>query len=159
MIDSRIPIVIVTGFLGSGKTTFINNLLSKIENKKIAIIENEFAELGIDSSLIKKQKGTDIFELNNGCICCTMNGELEGVFGNILKNKENWDYVLVETTGVADPSPIVNNFISNPLMVQDFRLDCIYTIIDCKNLWANITCFLKYLKLWDKLFYSRLRLK
>ncbi|MEC8220694.1 MAG: GTP-binding protein [Nanoarchaeota archaeon] len=138
MNDTRIPILIVTGFLGSGKTTFINNLLGSIENKKIAIIENEFAELGIDANLINKKEGSNVFELNNGCICCTMNGELEGVFGNLAKEKENWDYVILETTGVADPSPIINSIISNPLVEEFFRLDSMYTVVDSKHVLEQI---------------------
>ncbi len=134
MINTRIPIIIVTGFLGSGKTTFINSLLSSLKDKKIAIIENEFAELSIDADLINKKKASDIFELNNGCICCTMNGELEGVFKEIVEKNLHYDGIVIEATGVADPSPIVNSIVSNQLMNEYFRLDSIYTIVDCKHI-------------------------
>ncbi|MCA9487023.1 GTP-binding protein [Candidatus Woesearchaeota archaeon] len=136
--DTRIPLIIVTGFLGSGKTSFVNHILASLTNKKVVVIENEFAELGIDSRIIKKSKDSKIFELNNGCICCSMNGELEGVFAEIVKNKEHWDYVIIETTGVADPSPIISNFFSNPLLCEEFRLDCMYTLVDCKNFFKQI---------------------
>lgn len=134
----KLPISIISGFLGSGKTTLINNLLSELKNKKIAIVENEFGSLGIDSSLIKKNDSDGIYELNNGCICCTKNGELEGVLKEISENKKNYDYVIIETTGVASLSPIVSNFFSNPILVENFQIDSITTIVDCKNFFLHL---------------------
>ncbi len=136
--DNRISVVIISGFLGSGKTSLINNLLSKINNKKIAIIENEFSEFGIDKTLIKKSQ-ENIFELNNGCICCNMKGELEGILGDISKNEEKYDYLIIESTGIADPSPIVNLFFGNPLVREYFRLDSLIAIIDSKYFLEQIS--------------------
>lgn len=137
-IENKLPITIISGFLGSGKTTLINNLLKQLDNKKVAIIENEFGNLGIDSNLIKNKDEEGIFELNNGCICCSKNGELEGVLKEISENKQNYDYVIVETTGVASLSPIISNFFSNPLLVENFKIDSILTIVDCKHFFYHI---------------------
>ncbi len=133
----KIKTLIITGFLGAGKTTLINNILDSFENKKIAIIENEFSELGIDSNLIKSSND-NLYELNNGCICCTMNGELQGVLGEIVSNKENFDYLIIETTGVADPAPIVESFFSNPNLVDEFEIDSVITLVDSKHFLKQI---------------------
>jgi len=98
----RVPVTVITGFLGSGKTTLLNYILTKEHGKRIAVIENEFGEIGIDNELVI---GADeeIFEMSNGCICCTVRGDLIRVLGNLMKRKDKFDYILIETTGLADP--------------------------------------------------------
>lgn len=139
-VDERLPVTIVTGFLGSGKTTLINNLLRDLAGKRVGIIENEFGSLNIDSDLIEKKSSDDksgIFELTNGCICCTINGELDGVLKDISDNSSDYDYIIVETTGVADPNPIISNFYSNPLFAESFKLDGVVALIDLKNFFEQ----------------------
>ena len=105
----NIPVTILTGFLGSGKTTLLNRILSEEHGKRIAVIENEFGEVGIDQALVINAD-EEIFEMSNGCICCTVRGDLIRVLGNLMKRRDKFDYVLVETTGLADPGPVAQTF-------------------------------------------------
>ena len=102
----------VTGFLGSGKTTFLNYVLSAEHGLRIAVIENEFGEIGIDDSLVKQRfkEAEEIFEMNNGCICCTVRGDLVRILKKLIPIRDRFDYVLLETTGLADPAPIAQTF-------------------------------------------------
>src|ERR1700726_4715134 len=102
---SLIPVTIVTGFLGSGKTTLLNRILSENHGQRIAVIENEFGEIGIDNDLVVNAD-EEIFEMNNGCICCTVRGDLIRILGNLMRRRDGFDHVMVETTGLADPGPV-----------------------------------------------------
>lgn len=129
------PVSIITGFLGSGKTTLLNHILTQQQGLKTAVLVNEFGEIGIDNELIIKSDD-DIVELNNGCICCTINEDLVKTVHKILERKEKLDYLIVETTGVADPLPIAVTFLSTELRGKT-RLDSIITIVDCDNFYAK----------------------
>ncbi|MEL6931078.1 MAG: GTP-binding protein [Cyanobacteria bacterium J06600_6] len=130
-----IPVSIITGFLGSGKTTLLNHILTQQQGLKVAVLVNEFGEIGIDNELIIKSDD-DIVELNNGCICCTINDELVKTVQKILERKEKLDYLIVETTGVADPLPVAVTFLSTELRGKT-RLDSIITMVDCDNFYAE----------------------
>jgi G3E family GTPase len=135
--DSRIPVTILTGFLGSGKTTLLNRILTENHGKRIAVIENEFGEIGIDDALVI-QADEEIFEMNNGCICCTVRGDLIRILGNLMKRRDKFDYVLVETTGLADPGPVAQTFFVDEEVKDSFRLDGIVTLVDARHVWQHI---------------------
>src|SRR6187397_1958350 len=103
---TRVPVTVLTRFLGAGKTTLWNHILSADHGKRIAVIENEFGEIGVDQDLVINAE-EEIFEMNNGCICCTVRGDLIRIIGNLLRRKDRFDHILIETTGLADPAPVV----------------------------------------------------
>lgn len=126
-----IPVTIITGFLGSGKTTLLNHILSNQQGLKTAVLVNEFGEIGIDNELIVSTKD-NIVALNNGCICCTINNDLVDAVYQVLEREENLDYLVVETTGLADPLPVALTFLGTEL--RDLtRLDSIITVVDAAN--------------------------
>ncbi|MBM4015716.1 MAG: GTP-binding protein [Planctomycetes bacterium] len=129
----RIPVTILTGFLGSGKTTLLNRILSEQHGKRIAVIENEFGEIGIDQALIINAD-EEIFEMSNGCICCTVRGDLIRVLGNLMKRRDKFDYVVVETTGMADPGPVAQTFFMDDEIRAEFSLDGIITLVDARHI-------------------------
>lgn len=131
--EERIPVTIITGFLGAGKTSLLNNLIRKHPEKKFAIIENEFGETGIDGGLIAAAPEA-IFELNNGCICCTLGDDFIFTLENLLGSSYTFDHLLVETTGIADPSGIVDAFISGTTIQQKFRIDSVMCVADALNM-------------------------
>ena len=132
-----IPVTVLTGFLGSGKTTLLNKILSENHGKKIAVIENEFGEIGVDNELVI---GADeeIFEMNNGCLCCTVRGDLIRVLGQLLKRKDKFDYILIETTGMANPAPVAQTFWMDEEMREQFALDAIVTVVDAKHIMLHL---------------------
>ncbi len=131
MSEKLLPVTIISGFLGSGKTTLLNHILKNQVNIKTAVLVNEFGEIGIDNDLIIKTD-EDMIELNNGCICCTINGELLNTVSKILERPEKIDYLIVETTGLADPLPVAMTFAGGDLR-EKVRLDSIITLIDADN--------------------------
>ncbi len=130
---TKVPVTILTGFLGSGKTTLMNRILTEQHGKRIAVIENEFGEVGIDQALVINAD-EEVFEMSNGCICCTVRGDLIRVLGNLMKRRDKFDYVLVETTGLADPGPVAQTFFMDDEIREDFSLDGIVTLVDAAHI-------------------------
>ena len=133
----KVPVSILTGFLGSGKTTLLNRILSEEHGKRIAVIENEYGEVGIDHELVINAD-EEIFEMSNGCICCTVRGDLIRVLGNLMKRRDKFDYVLVETTGLADPGPVAQTFFMDDEIRAEFALDGIVTLVDAAHIEQQI---------------------
>ena len=131
-----VPVTIISGFLGSGKTTLLNHILENQKGLKTAVLVNEFGEIGIDNDLII-ETSEDMIELSNGCICCTINGELLSTVEKILERSNNLDYIIVETTGLADPLPVAMTFAGSSLR-EKVRLDSILTLVDADNFDFNI---------------------
>ena len=131
--EQQVPVTILTGFLGSGKTTLLNRILSEEHGKKIAVIENEYGEVGIDQGLVINAD-EEVFEMSNGCICCTVRGDLIRVLGNLMKRRDKFDYVLVETTGLADPGPVAQTFFMDDEIRNEFSLDGIVTLVDAAHI-------------------------
>jgi G3E family GTPase len=128
-----LPVTIITGFLGSGKTTLLNHILTNQQGLKTAVLVNEFGEIGIDNELIvSTDENNSMVELNNGCVCCTINEDLVNAVHNILEREDKIDYLVVETTGLADPLPVALTFLGTELR-ELTRLDSIVTMVDCAN--------------------------
>jgi len=132
--SEKIPVTVLTGYLGAGKTTLLNRILSEPHGKKYAVIVNEFGEIGIDNDLVV---GADeeIFEMNNGCICCTVRGDLIRILDGLIRRKGNFDAIIVETTGLADPAPVAQTFFMDETVGRRTKLDAVVTVADAK--WLN----------------------
>lgn len=137
MPTDRIPVTILTGFLGAGKTTLLNRILNERHGLRIAVIENEYGEIGIDQGLVI-EADEEIFEMSNGCICCTVRGDLIRVLGNLTRRKDKFDIVLVETTGLADPGPVAQTFFMDEDIREEYRLDAIVTLVDAKHVGQQL---------------------
>ena len=137
MTSALIPVTILTGFLGSGKTTLLNYILKQPHGHRIAVIENEFGEAGIDNELLIQDQGEQIIEMNNGCICCTVRGDLVRILGELAAKRKagtvNFDRVVIETTGLADPAPVAQTFFVDEDVIQNYMLDAIVTLVDAKH--------------------------
>ncbi|HYI28182.1 MAG TPA: GTP-binding protein [Bradyrhizobium sp.] len=129
--STKIPVTVLTGYLGAGKTTLLNRILSENHGKKYAVIVNEFGEIGIDNDLII---GADeeVFEMNNGCVCCTVRGDLVRILEGLMKRKGRFDAIIVETTGLADPAPVAQTFFVDEDVQNNARLDAVVTVADAK---------------------------
>jgi G3E family GTPase len=134
---SLIPVTILTGFLGSGKTTLLNHILKAQHGHRIAVIENEFGEAGIDNELLVQDRGEQIVEMNNGCICCTVRGDLLRILGELQAKRQagtlQFDRVIIETTGLADPAPVAQTFFVDADIGDHYLLDAIVTLVDAKH--------------------------
>ncbi|MGY4476931.1 CobW family GTP-binding protein [Bradyrhizobium sp. USDA 3364] len=136
-LDVQTPVTVLTGYLGSGKTTLLNRILTETHGKRYAVIVNEFGEVGIDNDLIVNAD-EEIFEMNNGCICCTVRGDLIRIIEGLMKRKGKFDGIIVETTGLADPAPVAQTFIVDEEVRKRTKLDAIVTVIDAKHLLGEI---------------------
>ncbi len=134
---SRVPVTVLTGFLGSGKTTLLNRILSEKHGKRIAVIENEFGEVGVDHQLVIGAE-EELFETNNGCICCTVRGDLIRILGQLMKRRDKFDYIIIETTGMADPGPVAQTFFLDDELKNQFSLDAIVTMVDAKHFLQHV---------------------
>src|SRR3954471_21398554 len=132
-----IPVTVLTGYLGAGKTTQLNRVLSEEHGRRYAVIVNEFGEIGIDNELVV-DADEEVFEMNNGCICCTVRGDLIRIIGNLLKRKGCFDAILIETTGLADPAPVAQTFFVDEEVRCVAKLDSIVTVVDAKNVQARL---------------------
>jgi G3E family GTPase len=132
--SEKIPVTVLTGYLGAGKTTLLNRILSEPHGKRYAVIVNEFGEIGIDNDLVV---GADeeVFEMNNGCICCTVRGDLMRILDGLMRQKGKFDAIIVETTGLADPAPVAQTFFMDPNVGSKTKLDAVVTVADAK--WLN----------------------
>ncbi|MGB7441214.1 MAG: GTP-binding protein, partial [Coleofasciculaceae cyanobacterium] len=122
-----------TGYLGAGKTTLLNRILTHEHGKKVAVIINEFGEVGIDNQLVI-DADEEIFEMNNGCICCTVRGDLIRIIGNLMKRRHKFDHLVIETTGLADPAPVIQTFFVDEDMRDKISLDAVVTVVDAKHI-------------------------
>jgi G3E family GTPase len=127
----KIPVTVLTGYLGAGKTTLLNRILSEPHGKKFAVIVNEFGEIGIDNELVVNAD-EEVFEMNNGCICCTVRGDLVRIIDGLMRRKGKFDAIIVETTGLADPAPVAQTFFMDEAVGAKTKLDAVVTVADAK---------------------------
>jgi G3E family GTPase len=157
-----IPVSIVTGFLGSGKTTLVNRLLKRPEMNRVAVIVNELGEIGIDNDLVQTSS-EQMMLLNNGCLCCVLRGDLQETLRDLFIKRRNgevidFDRVVIETTGLADPAPVLQTLITDSLLLEQYRLDCVVTVVDAVNAPGQLVQFtepVKQVALADRLVITK----
>jgi G3E family GTPase len=135
--SDKIPVTVLTGYLGAGKTTLLNRILSEPHGQKFAVIVNEFGEIGIDNDLVVNAD-EEVFEMNNGCICCTVRGDLVRIIDGLMRRKGKFDAIILETTGLADPAPVAQTFFVDENVGRKTRLDAVVTVADAKWLLARL---------------------
>lgn len=135
---SQVPVTVLTGFLGAGKTTLLNRILTEQHGRKYAVIVNEFGEQGIDNDLVV-DADEEVFEMNNGCICCTVRGDLIRILNGLMKRADKLDAIIVETTGLADPAPVAQTFFVDQDVADRTKLDAIVTVADAVHLSSQLT--------------------
>ncbi len=129
----QVPVTVLTGYLGAGKTTLLNRILSENHGRKYAVVINEFGELGVDNDLVV-DTDEEVFEMNNGCICCTVRGDLIRIVNGLMKRRDKFDGIIIETTGLANPAPVAQTFFVDDTVKEKTRLDAIITVVDAKHL-------------------------
>ena len=134
--SEKTPVTIITGFLGSGKTTLVNYILKEQKDWKICVVENEFGEVAIDGDLVEENLAAkeDIITMDNGCVCCSVRGDLVRTFGMLVARRKEFNAIIIETTGLADPSPIVFTFNSNAIIQDNYRIDSVVCLVDAKHI-------------------------
>jgi G3E family GTPase len=135
--SDKVPVTVLTGYLGAGKTTLLNRILSEPHGKKYAVIVNEFGEIGIDNDLVVGAE-EEVFEMNNGCVCCTVRGDLVRILDGLMRRKGKFDAIIVETTGLADPAPVAQTFFVDENVGRKTRLDAVVTVADAKWLHERL---------------------
>jgi G3E family GTPase len=135
--NEQVPVTVLTGYLGAGKTTLLNRILTEQHGRKYAVVVNEFGELGIDNDLVV-DTDEEVFEMNNGCICCTVRGDLIRIVGGLMKRRDKFDGIIIETTGLANPAPVAQTFFVDEDVRARTRLDAIVTVVDAKHLPARL---------------------
>src|SRR5436189_808925 len=129
--SEKIPVTVLTGYLGAGKTTLLNRILSEPHGRRYAVIVNEFGEIGIDNELIVSAD-EEVFEMNNGCICCTVRGDLVRIIDGLMRRKGSFDAIVIETTGLADPAPVAQTFFIDDNIGRKAKLDAVVAVADAK---------------------------
>ena len=137
MSTAKIPVTVLTGFLGAGKTTLLNRILKENHGQRIAVIENEFGEIGVDQELVI-DADEEVFEMNNGCICCTVRGDLIRILGNLVRRRDRFDRIVLETTGLANPGPVAQTFFVDDEVRDAFALDGIVTLVDARHVLQHL---------------------
>src|SRR5277367_6142563 len=135
--ETLMPVTVLTGYLGAGKTTLLNRILTEQHGRKYAVVINEFGELGVDNDLVV-DTDEEVFEMNNGCICCAVRGDLIRIVAGLMKRRDKLDGIIIETTGLANPAPVAQTFFVDEDVKAKTRLDAIITVVDAKHLLERL---------------------